>query len=91
MFWFSYTVLHGRLVIMDVTEISVNGVRCYLAAWSEDPRINVTEYSSDLALARLTAHLERRLVPAQIRITFLPQSLPQPLPHPLPQPLPVHA
>lgn len=64
---------------MDVTEIHVNGVRCYTAAWSEDPRISVTDYSPDLALARLTAHLERRLTPLQVRVTFLPQPQFQPV------------
>lgn len=73
MFWFSYTMVHGRLVIMDVTEHPVRGVRCYTACWSEDPRVQVTEFSPDLALAHLTAVLERRLAPVRLAVTFLPQ------------------
>lgn len=74
MFWFSYTMLHGKLVIMDVTEHQVHGVRCYTACWSEDPRVCATEFSPDLALAHLTSLLGRRLSPVRLAVTFLPQA-----------------
>ena len=73
MFWFSYTVLHGRLVIMDVTEERRHGVRCFTAAWSEDPRVSFTDFTAALALAKLAAHLEAALTPSPLCVTFLPQ------------------
>jgi hypothetical protein len=72
MFWFSYTQLHGRLTIMDVTATQAHGRRCYTAAWSEDPRVAYTDHTPDAALARLVAHLEGRLAPTGMHVTFLP-------------------
>ena len=68
-FWFSYASIHGRLTILDVTEVRVRGRRCFTAALSEDPRVAITDASPDSALARLVAHL--RGEPA-LRITFAP-------------------
>ena len=72
-FWFSYTMIAGRLVIMDVTETHARGVRCFTAAWSEDPRVCVMDLSPDAAVAKLVAHLEAHLARPAVRVTFLPQ------------------